>query len=184
MDTTRQFAQPLAPLAFNLSIRSEGAVPALGRNYLQPAQLVLYPVMAGGIAACLFATVLYTFLPAWLCVLLAIWPGIKAYQLAKPYFADIMSSGRVRANHAILASALESQNAGTFADVVESIVNSQYGNQKWVGKVQKLRGAGGDPYQYLATVFTHAPELWQAGAQRVYEKHLVSVAPNPQTNRE
>lgn len=183
MDTTRQLAPSLAPLAFNLSIRSESTAPALGRNYLQPAQLTLYPVAAGGAAAFVCACVLYAVLPAWLSVPLAIWPGIKAFQYTKPYFADLVTSGRVRANHAILTGALDVQDAGSFADVIESIVTSQYGNRKWVAKIQQLRGAGSDPYQYLATAFTYAPELWQAGAKRVYEQHLASVVPAAQANQ-
>lgn len=183
MDTTWQYAQTLAPLAFNLSIQSERTAPAISRNYLQPSQLLLYPVAAGGVAAFVCATALYTFLPAWLCVPLAIWPGIKAYKYGKPYFWEIMSSGRIRANHAILAEALEAQNVGKFADVVESIVNSRYGSKRWVGEVQKLRGAGNNAYQYLASAFIYAPELWQAGAQRVYEQHLASVVADAQVQR-
>ena len=183
MDTTRQLAPSLAPLAFNLSIRSESTAPALGRNYLQPAQLTLYPVSAGGAASFVCACLLYAVLPAWLSVPLAIWPGIKAFQYTKPYFADLVTSGRVRANHAILTGALDVQDAGSFADVIESIVTSQYGNRKWVAKIQQLRGAGSDPYQYLATAFTYAPELWQAGAKRVYEQHLASVVPAAQANQ-
>lgn len=183
MYTTRQLAPKFAPLAFKLSLRSESTAPALGRNYLEPAKLTLYAVAAGGVAAFVCACILYTVLPAWMSVPLAIWPGIKAFQYTKPYFADLIVSGRVRANHAILADALDVLDAGSFADVIESIVNSQYGNQKWAAKVQQMRGAGTDPYQYLATVFTYAPELWQAGAQRVYEQHLSSVATNPQADR-
>lgn len=178
MDTTRKIVPTLAPLAFSLSIRSEGAAPALGSNYLDPTHLKTYPAMVGvaGAAAC--ACLLYSFLPLWLSIPLAVWPGIQAFKYANRYFRGAFADARIQANRSILLQVIEAPDVSIFADVAESIVNSQYGNQQWVEKALQLRVANGDSYLFLAAVFTFAPELWQACAKRVYDNHLAGISPS------
>lgn len=178
METTRKTVPTLAPLAFSLSIRSESAAPALGSNYLDPTHLKTYPAMVGigGAAAC--ACLLYTFLPLWLSIPLAVWPGIQAFKYAKRYFHGSFADARIQANRSVLIQVVEAPDVSVFADVAESIVKSQYGNQQWAEKALQLRGANGDSYLFLAAVFTFAPELWQACAKQVYDRHLSGATPH------
>jgi len=182
MDTTRQIAPSLAPLAFSLSIRSEGVVSALGRNNLDPVSLTFYPGMLGVAGASACACLLYSFLPIWMSVPLAIWPGLQAFKYAKRYFEGSYADSRIKANREVLLKAVESPDVSYFADVAASVVKSHYGSQKWVEKAQLLRGVGKDPYMYLSAIFTHAPELWQVCAQKVYDQHIAGVVPNQQSS--
>lgn len=179
MDTTQSSVPTFAPLAFSLSIRSEDAAQALARNAVDPLNGVFLSgaIAFGAAAAVGFA--LYSFLPAWMSIPLSVWPGFMAFRRAKRYFDNEHPKARVQANRAVLLKAVDADDAERFATVVEPIVSSQYGNQKWALATGELRRkAASDPYLYMASVFTYAPECWGQCTRRVYELHLNGVLPD------
>lgn len=178
MDTTRQLAPTLAPLAFSLSIRSEGVAPAIYNNRVESMHLNTYPVLAGLACAVACACLLQYVLPAWLSMAFAVLPAIPVFKFAKRYFNGEFADERIKANREILLKVVDSPDVGYFADVAESIVKSQYGNRHWVAKAQRVR-EGGDQYLYLATVMTYAPGLWLASVKRTYDLHLAGAVPSP-----
>lgn len=179
MDTTQSRVPTFAPLAFSLSIRSEEAASALARNAIDSMNAVFYPVVLAGAVAVAVAYGLDTFLPTWLSIPVAVLPGYLCFKFAKRYFDNEYPKERIQANRNVLVKVIDSEDAGRFADVVESIVKSQYGKQKWALKASELRRVtAADPYLFLATVFTFAPECWGESTRRVYDLHLNGVLPD------
>lgn len=173
MDTTQSRVPTFAPLAFSLSIRSEGAGPALASNAVDASNSIIFSSLLASASAASVATVLSTFLPALLSIALAAWPTVKCFKVAKRYFDNEYPKSRVQANRSVLVKVIDAEDADRFASVVEPIVNSQYGNQKWAKAASEQRvRPGADPYLYLATVFTFAPDCWKPATRRVYDLHL------------
>jgi len=178
MVNARQLAPTLAPLAFSLSIRSEGVPQALYRNRVDSTHLKTYPVLLGLAAVVACASLFNYLLPGWLSIALALFPGVLAFKYGKLYFSGAFADERIQANRELLLKVVDSPDAHYFADVAESIVNSHYGKRPWAKKAQQLRGVGVDPYLYLATAFTYSTGVWYESVKRVYDLHLAGVAPS------
>lgn len=177
MDTAQSRVPTFAPLAFSLSIRSEGAGPALASNAVEASNAIVFAGLLASASAVATAGVFHTFLPAWMSIALGVWPAVKTYKVARRYFDNEYPKNRVQANRNVLLKVIDDEDANRFASVVEPIVNSQYGNQEWAKAASALRRNGAEPFLYLATVFTFAPECWKDCTRRVYELHLNGVIP-------
>ncbi|NVL48705.1 hypothetical protein F2S72_01685 [Pseudomonas syringae pv. actinidiae] len=178
MNTAQSRVPTFAPLAFSLSIRSEGAGPALASNAVEPSNSFIFAGLLASATTAAVSGACYLFLPAWLSIPIALWPAVKTYQLAKRYFDTEFPKSRIQANRNVLIKVIDAEDASRFASVVEPIVNSQYGNQKWAKAAsEKLACPGSDPFLYLATAFTFAPDRWKECTRRVYDLHLSGVAP-------
>lgn len=179
MDTTQSRVPTFAPLAFSLSIRSEGAGPALASNAVDASNSIIFSGLLASAALAAVAGALYTVLPAWLSIPIAVWPAVLCFKSAKRYFDNEYPKSRVQANRSVLIQVIDSEDADRFASVVEPIVNSQHGDRKWakVASEQRVR-PGADPYLYLATVFTFAPDCWKPSTRQVYDMHLNGVVPD------
>ncbi|HDS1721830.1 hypothetical protein NPS53_07950 [Pseudomonas putida] len=178
MDTTQTRVPTFAPLAFSLSIRSEGAGPALARNAVDASNSIIFSTLLASAGAAAVACAAYTLLPAWISIPLAVWPAVKCFKLAKRYFDNEYPKSRIQANRNVLLKVIDAEDAGHFASVVAPIVNSQYGNQQWAKAANEQRARpGADQFLYLATVFTFAPECWKQSTGSVYDKQLKGETP-------
>lgn len=179
MDATQSRVPTFAPLAFSLSIRSEGAGPALASNAVLATNSIIFSALMASAGAAAVGVVLYTFMPLWLSIPLAVLPAVKCFKFAKRYFNTEYPKARVEANRNIMLKVIDAEDADRFASVVEPIINAQYGNQEWAKVASELRvRPGADPYLYLATVFTFAPDCWKPATRRVYDLHLSGVVPD------
>lgn len=178
MDKTPPVAS-LAPLAFSLSVRSEGVPRALFNNAINSSHTTTYPALIAVGAAAVSAGVLAEYvLPGWLSLLLVGWPGFLCFKYAKRLFEGDFIDGRIRANREVVRSVVDTQDAGLFAGIAAAIVTSQYGNQAWVARANALRESpSSDPYLYLATVFTFAPGSWRLCTRYVYDHLLAGAVP-------
>ncbi len=175
--------QTFAPLAFNLSIRTEATAPALARNAIDHAQMTTAPMLMALAASGVCAAVLVAVgLPSWLSIPLVVYPGYRLFKEVKPNFAAAHVERRIKASYEIVRKALDPLDVALFVEEVTAIVKSQHGSQAWAGAAQALfEKPDADPYMYLATVFANAPECWRLSARRVYDNLLAGVVPAPAT---
>lgn len=175
------YIQTYAPLAFNLSIRTESTVPALALNVINPNKATGVPALLAIGAATVGATALVAVgLPAWVSIPVVVYPGYRLFRYVKDRYGASHVDQCISANHSLVRKAVEPFHVQLFADETAAIVSSHYGSQAWSAKVNELREkAGYDPYMYLATVFAYAPVCWRLSARRVYDHLLAGVVPAP-----
>lgn len=170
-----------APLAFNLSIRTEATTPVLAKNSIDNPKLNMVPFLGALVASGACATVLVAIgLPSWLSISLVAYPGYLLFKKAKARYAASHIERSIKANYDIVKSAVESFHVSLFVEEVTAIVKSQHGSQAWAMAAQAaLEKPDADNYLYLATVFSHAPACWRQAARRVYNNLLAGVVPAP-----
>lgn len=180
MNATPAIQSSNAPLAFSLSIRSESAMRTLHANAVDRTSQLAGTVLGTSACVAVVATLLYLWLPLWLCIPLAAIASWKCFGFAKAYFEGGYVNGRVQSNRHMLLNAIDEQDASRFAGVVATITGTHYGNQQWAIRANTLLNQPeADAYLYLATVFAHVPQCWSQGAQQVYGSLLAEVTPAP-----
>ncbi|MPQ69376.1 hypothetical protein [Pseudomonas sp. MWU12-2323] len=176
METTRLSEENLAPLAFNLSIKSERIEKALYQNLVEPNNLTLFPVLTGSGVGVVGAGLLALFsVPTWLGVVLAAVPGYLAFKYSKRYFEGDYINARININRNLIVSTLDSDDAETLGRIAATIVRSNFGKEKWASDLKSRREQTFcDDYHYLAAIFTFAPACWHLCAAKVYELHATA----------
>lgn len=171
METTRLIDENLAPLAFNLSIKSEQVEKALYQNFVESDNLTLYPVLTGSGVGIIGTGLLALFsVPVWLGVALTVVPGCFAFKYSKRYCEGEYTDARINLNRNLMVNTLDSDDAATLGRIAAAIVSSHFGKEKWVSHFKALREQGvSDDFHYLAAIFTFAPACWRLCAAKVYE---------------
>jgi hypothetical protein len=171
MDTTRLASENLAPLVFDLSVKSEQVERALNSNYIDTSNLALYPTLTGcGVAVVGTGLLALVGLPVLVAGVIASAAGYYSGKLAKRYFQGFYVDSRIDLNKVLVGRILNQKDAATIAHVTSTIVTSHFGKEKWAHAYNSLRERNQiDDTQYLAAVFTFAPACWRLSAAKVYQ---------------
>lgn len=174
MQTTQADQTSHAPLAFSLSLRTPGALQVLTSNAINSSSQRVGIVLSTAACSIVCAALLYLWLPLWLCIPLALLAGKPCFRYARDYFEGGYVNGRVQSNRNMLVTAIDAQDVDRFAKVAAEIAASRYAARTWLPKVNARRD---EPYLYLATLFSFAPECWSLCSRQVYQRLLAEVSP-------
>jgi hypothetical protein len=172
-------AKEVGKLALTLSINTDFAEVTLLQNSVHSVRFIGVPLMAALGVLVVISTLASYILPTWMSIALAIWPAYKIREWAKSLIHARFMQRYIDANREILLRIIEWDDSKSFADVADFIAKSKYRNRYWFDAVDKLRNQpNSDPYLYLATIFTYAPQVWRSSAHLVYSMVLTDKAPS------
>jgi hypothetical protein len=159
-------AKEVGKLALTLSINTDFAEVTLLQNSVRSVRFIGVPLMAALGVLVVISTLASYILPTWMSI-------------AKSLIHARFMQRYIDANREILLRIIEWDDSKSFADVADFIAKSKYRNRYWFDAVDKLRNQpNSDPYLYLATIFTYAPQVWRSSAHLVYSMVLTDKAPS------
>lgn len=178
MGTAQHLEENLAPLAFQMSIRSERIELDLKQNYIDTMTLIWNPLLAACLAVGVSGGMLALFsVPMWLSFPLAMVPGYFVYKATKRHYANDYVDARIAANCKLMLASFEQEDASALARIVESIVSSHFGKEKWARDLNAKRAQGiCDDHYYIGGIHAFAPACWRLCAAKVYDLHTLAAS--------